>query len=141
MTHVDAWVQCGGTKTDVAIASENGVVARAVGGTGNMAEVRDDVNHRSPLVKTGVEELIGAGRVAGLLRDVSTHISLILDGRKRRLTKKNRRHRPRRNRKPPPTLQRPLHARWINIRPAQRATVSRALHRRVGWREWNFKSL
>jgi hypothetical protein len=32
--------QCGGTKTDVAIASKTGgIVARAIGGTGNMAEV------------------------------------------------------------------------------------------------------
>lgn len=32
-------IDCGGTKTDVAISDRNGIVAKAIGGTGNMAEV------------------------------------------------------------------------------------------------------
>jgi hypothetical protein len=34
-----AYNQCGGTKTDVAISDKEGTVAQAIGGTGNMAEV------------------------------------------------------------------------------------------------------
>jgi hypothetical protein len=33
-------MQCGGTKTEIVIATDDGIQARAVGGTGNMAKVR-----------------------------------------------------------------------------------------------------